>query len=634
MPSYKAPLDDIRFVLNQVVGMKNLAALPAFETVDEGTVNGFLDVTAQYAQEVLTPLNASGDAQGCTYDRDQKAVTTPDGFVEAYQQFCELGLTALACDPDFGGLGMPQVLNTAVGEMFCSANMSFGMYPGLSHGAYNALAAYGTDEQKRIYLPKLVSGQWTGTMCLTEPGCGTDLGLMKTKAQALEDGSYKITGEKIFISAGEHDLAENICHLVLAKIEDPSTPPGIKGVSLFLVPKFIPDEGGSVGARNSAYCTGLEEKMGIHANSTCKMFFDGAVGHLVGEAGGGMRAMFVMMNEARLGVGLQGLGLSEVSYQNALNYAQERLQGRAFERMQNVEAVDPIIVHPDVRRELLTMKATTEGDRALILWASYQLDLSLKHPDEALRRQAKNVLDYLIPIVKAHLTDNAVNNTNSGMQIFGGHGYIREHGMEQFNRDARITRLYEGTNGIQALDLIGRKTLDKNLAPYYFREISADLKSAVKARVPMRLLYPFAVALLRLRLRTLMLRLGALIRGRKGLARTLEQAAGVSYDYLKMASYVAVGHMWIKMATAAQESLAKGMGNEVFYRSKIETAHFYMKKILPLAAAHDKTMSSGADVLMKMSVDLFEHGQGDVAASFQDLPAPVVRKPWLKFLNW
>ena len=611
MPSYKAPLDDMRFVLNEVLDVAQLSRIPDFSQVDKPTINQFLEEIAKMAEDVLFPLNATGDREGCVHDRETKAVKTPTGFKDAYKQFCEAGLTGFACDPKFGGLGMPIVLNTALSEMFCSANLSFGMYPGLSHGAYNALHEYGTDEQKNTYLPKLVSGEWSGTMCLTEPQCGTDLGLIKTKAVKNADGSYAISGTKIFISAGEHDLTENICHLVLAKIEAPDTPAGIKGISLFIVPKLLPEGM----AHNNVTCGRIEEKMGIHGNSTCEMNFDGAKGWLVGEPHKGMKAMFVMMNEARLGVGLQGLGLSEVAYQNGLNYALERVQSPPIDQKGEHVSVT-IINHPDVRRELLSIKAAVEGERMLAYWLSMQLDISQKDPDEAARAKAKAFVDLLTPIVKAHFTENAVENTNSAIQVFGGHGYIKEHGMEQFNRDARITRLYEGTNGIQGLDLIGRKVLKENLLPGYLRLLLQDLIAAKKNGVSLCLLWPVARRAWTLRWIAMKLRLRALFGTLLRRMAFMRDAAGMSTDYCKLMSLVVIGHMWVKMADTATQKLAANPEGGVrdFYETKIKTARFYMKKVMPQAAAYSGAIGGGTKALMDIPADKFAHAQTTIGA--------------------
>lgn len=624
MPSYKAPLDDMRFVLNDVLGVSSLTHIPDFAAVDDATTGQFLAEVAKLAEDVLFPLNATGDQEGCHYHRDTRSVSTPKGFKEAYQQFCAAGLPGFACDPAFGGLGMPAVLNTALSEMFCSANMAFGMYPGLSHGAYNALHAYGTDAQKQTYLPKLVSGEWTGTMCLTEPHCGTDLGLIKTKAVLQPDGSYKISGTKIFISAGEHDMAENIVHLVLARIDAPDTPAGIRGISLFVVPKFIE------GQRNDVYCGRIEEKMGIHANSTCEMNFENATGTLVGDAHKGMRAMFVMMNEARLGVGLQGLGLSEAAYQNAVIYAQDRKQGQPIDQKAGSAedtAAIAIIGHPDVRRDLLAMRAQIEGARMLAYWTALQLDLSVKAPDAGARKKAKALLDFLTPVVKAHMTDNAVDHANAAMQIFGGHGYIREHGMEQYARDARITRIYEGTNSIQSLDMIGRKVLKENLLPSYLAALGDDVRAAKAAGVPAQMTASTtrAAAILKRVSRRLRCRvIFETVKSKLGMGgdtgAVLRDAAGMSVDYLRLSSLVVLGHMWLKMATAAQECLSdntlqspENAEIRAFYETKLQTAAFYYRRIMPQVAALAETLRDGADVLMAPAAAQFTHTQTNIA---------------------
>jgi len=617
MPVYKAPLDDMRFVLNEVLNVSGLAALPGFAgTVDDETTNQFLAEVAKMAEDVLFPLNESGDREGCLHHRDTRSVQTPKGFKEAYQQFCAAGLPAVACDQAYGGLGMPVTIHTALSEMVCSANMAFGMYPGLSHGAYNALYAYGTEEQKQKYLPRLVSGEWTGTMCLTEPQCGTDLGLIKTRAVAQDDGSYKISGTKIFISAGEHDLADNILHLVLARIDDPSTPPGIKGISLFLVPKMID------GARNPVFCGRIEEKMGIHANSTCEMNFENATGWLVGEAHKGMRAMFVMMNEARLGVGLQGLGLSEVAYQNAVHYASERRQGQPIDQKAGAEGAGDavaIINHPDVRRELLTMKAEVEAGRMLAYWAAYQLDTAHHHADKTVQKKAKATVDLLTPVIKAHLTDNAVSHANAAMQVYGGHGYIREHGVEQYARDARITRIYEGTNGIQALDLMGRKVLKENLMPAYLDAVAADVRRAKEAGVPAEITRALAktagiVKRVTRRLRFRVIR--ETVKSKIGLGGdpggAIRDAAGVATDYLALVSLLAFGHMWVKMAAVAERRLRDNAPQREFYETKRQTAAFYFKRVMPLAASLEIRLKDRADSLMALDGAQFLHTQTTV----------------------
>ena len=458
MPTYTAPLRDMQFVLHEMLNVESTyKAFPAYQDLDAPTINQILEEAGKFASEVIQPLNQIGDRDGCTRNPDG-SVTTPAGFRAAYQSFIEAGWPALACDPAYGGQGLPLLVNAALYEMLNSANQAWAMYPGLSHGAYECLHAHGTPEQKNVYLKKLVSGEWTGTMCLTESHCGTDLGLLKTQATPLPDGSYTITGTKIFISSGDHDLGTNILHLVLARL--PGAPEGTKGISLFVVPKFLPNTDGSVGARNAVECGSLEHKMGIHGNSTCVMNFDGAIGTLVGEQHKGLNAMFVMMNSARLGVGMQGLGLTEVAYQNSVTYARDRLQMRSLKGPKAPEKpADPIIVHPDVRRMLLTQRAWAEGGRAFSYWVAQMIDVEINSQDEKEREAVADLVALLTPIVKAFLTDNAFASANEGMQVYGGHGYIAEWGVEQFVRDARINMIYEGTNGIQALDLLGRKVL-------------------------------------------------------------------------------------------------------------------------------------------------------------------------------
>jgi alkylation response protein AidB-like acyl-CoA dehydrogenase len=462
MGQYVAPIRDMQFVLHEFLNVtEEFKNLPAYQEIDADIINQVLEEGAKFTQEVLFPLNHSGDREGCHYDAATKTVTTPKGFKEAYKQYVEGGWAALACDPEYGGQGLPVSLNNSFYEMLNSANQAWTMYPGLSHGAYECLKEHGTDDQKKFYLPKLVSGEWTGTMCLTEAHCGTDLGLLRSKAEPQADGTYKITGSKIFISAGEHDVSENIVHLVLARL--PDAPEGSKGISLFLVPKFLPNADGSIGERNPIFCGAIEEKMGIHGNSTCQMNLDGAVGTLIGQPHKGLNAMFVFMNAARLGVGMQSLGLTEVAYQNALVYAKDRIQMRSLSGPKAPDKpADPIIVHPDVRRMLLTAKAYAEGARALTSYVALQIDRELNHPDEEVRKEAAGEVALLTPIVKAFITDNGWIATSEAMQVYGGHGYISEWGMEQYVRDARINMIYEGTNTIQSLDLLGRKILMDN----------------------------------------------------------------------------------------------------------------------------------------------------------------------------
>jgi len=623
MPNYKTPLDDMRFVLNEVLNIGSLAKFDNFKDAEFSVEmsNQFLAEVAKFSEDVLFPLNIIGDTEGCTYSAADKKVKTPTGFKEAYKQFCELGLSGISCNPKYEGMGMPQVMNTALSEIFCSSNMSFAMYPGLTHGAYNALHEYGTDKLKDIYLPKFVSGQWGGTMCLTEPQCGTDLGLIKTKAVKQDDGSYKITGTKIFISSGEHDLTENICHLVLARVDDSSTPKGIKGISLFIVPKIKPLESGELGEANSLYCGAIEEKMGIHGNSTCEIVFEEASGHLVGDLHKGMKAMFIMMNEARLGVGLQGLALSEVSYQNAVTYALERIQSPRIDKKSSEEVKSATIInHPDVRREILTIKSAVEGGRMLAYWLSMQLDISQRSKDKEEQQSAQKIVDLLTPVVKAHLTDNAVENTNSAMQVYGGHGYIKEHGMEQYNRDARITRIYEGTNGIQALDLIGRKVMYQNLLPHYLKLLKRDLKRASSNGVSSEFIKPVKVAAKKIKAATRRLQLKGFIakmRGNLGLAMC--DIAGVSTDYLKLLSLVSMGHMWVRMVEKAELHLKENQDGKEFYETKIKTARFYMEKIMPQSLALEIAIKNGASTLMDISESDFEHRQTNIAEDIAPL---------------
>ncbi|MDB5816767.1 MAG: acyl-CoA dehydrogenase, partial [Rhizobacter sp.] len=459
MPQYNPPLRDMQFVMHELLNVaEEFRALPAHAEVDIDTINAVLEEGGKFARDVVFPLNQSGDEEGCVLNTTTHEVTAPKGFKEAYEKYVEGGWPALSCDPAYGGQGLPLTVNQCFYEMLNSANQAWTMYPGLSHGAYEALHAHGTDEQKAMYLPRLTSGQWTGTMCLTEPHCGTDLGLLRSKSTPQGDGTYKITGQKIFISAGEHDLAENIIHLVLARL--PDAPSGSKGISLFVVPKFIPNADGSLGARNTLFCGGLEHKMGIHGNATAQIVLEDAVGTLVGQPHKGLAAMFVMMNAARLGVGMQSQGLTEVAYQNAVVYAKDRIQMRSLSGVKAPDKpADPIIVHPDVRKMLLTARAYAEGGRALCVWTALQLDKELSSNDETVRRDCADMVALVTPIVKAFITDNAWIATSACMQVFGGHGYIREWGMEQYVRDARINMIYEGTNTIQSLDLLGRKVL-------------------------------------------------------------------------------------------------------------------------------------------------------------------------------
>ncbi|PWC87232.1 acyl-CoA dehydrogenase [Azospirillum sp. TSH100] len=591
MPIYKAPLEDVRFVLDEIVGLDKLSALPGYEDATPELVGQVLEEGAKLCEEVLFPLNQSGDGEGCHFENGE--VRTPKGFKEAYSTYIEAGWQGLACDPAYGGQGLPKLVNIMLEEFICSANLSFGMYPGLSLGAYNALAMYGSDELKQRFLPKLVDGTWSGTMCLTEPHCGTDLGIIRTKAVPAEDGSFKITGTKIFISAGEHDLTENILHLVLARL--PDAPAGTRGISLFLVPKFMPNADGTPGARNGVACGSIEHKMGIKASSTCVMNFEDATGWLVGEPHKGMRAMFVMMNAARLAVGIQGLGLAEVSYQNAVNYARERLQGRSLSGVKAPDKpADPIIVHPDVRRNLLTARAYGEGARALGALVAYHLDVAEKHPDARTRRDADEFVQLMTPIVKALFTDIGFESANITVQVHGGHGFIWETGVEQYVRDARICQIYEGTNGIQALDLVGRKLPQDvgRLLRHFFHPVGRDIEAAMEKDELGEFVMPLAKAFAKLQQAT------ALI-AQKGL-KDPEEAGAAASDYLRLFGLVALGWSWLTMVEKAQAKLAAGEGNASFYEAKIKTARFYMTKLLPQTNSLFITIAAGAKPLMEL----------------------------------
>ena len=591
MPNYKPPLRDMQFVLHELLhAVETLQQIPRYADLDADTVNAVLEEGGKFATDVIFPINLSGDAQGCKLDQAQHAVATPDGFRAAYRQYIDAGWAALACEPEYGGQGLPVVVNQLFYEMLNSANQAWAMYPGLTHGAYAALHAHGTESQKRLYLPHLTSGEWTGTMCLTEPHCGTDLGLLRTRAELLANGSYAITGNKIFISAGEHDLADNIVHLVLARL--PDAPPGIKGISLFIVPKFHVQDDGTLGARNGIFCGGLEHKMGIHGNATCQMVLEGAVGTLVGQANKGMQAMFVMMNAARLGVGNQSLGLTEVAFQNALAYAHERQQMRALRGPQaKNQPADPILVHPDVRKMLLTAKAYAEAGRALQCYCSVLLDQEHQHPDAQARQQAGEMLALLTPVVKAFITDNGWLSTSACLQVFGGHGYIREWGMEQFVRDARINMIYEGTNTIQALDLLGRKVLSNNGASLRsFGKLIAGLVAEEGVNEKMaEFITPIA------KLGDQMTKFTTEI-GFKAFQNPDEMGAAAS-DYLRVVGHMVFGYFWARMAQAALRQIAAGT-TDPFYVAKLQTARFYFARLFPETASLMRSARSGAGSLM------------------------------------
>lgn len=591
MPTYNPPVRDMQFVLHEVLNVADeLKALPAHAETDADTINAVIEEAGKFASEVTFPLNISGDEEGCVLDKATHEVKTPKGFKDAYAKYVEGGWPALSCDPAFGGQGLPFVVNQCLFEMLNSANQAWTMYPGLSHGAYEALAAHGTDEQKKTYLPKLTSGEWTGTMCLTEPHCGTDLGLLRTKAEPQADGTYRITGSKIFISAGEHDMTSNIIHLVLARL--PDAPKGSKGISLFVVPKFKVKADGSLGERNPIFCAGLEHKMGIHGNATAQIVIEGATGTLVGEPNKGLAAMFVMMNAARLGVGNQSLGLTEVAYQNALAYAKDRLQMRSLSgvKAKDKEA-DPIIVHPDVRKMLLTAKAYAEGGRALQIFCTLLLDKEHNHPDEKVRKDSGELVALLTPIVKAFITDNGHIATNSCMQVFGGHGFIKEWGMEQFVRDNRINMIYEGTNTIQSLDLLGRKVLGNNGASLKkFGKLVGKLVEEEGVNEKMaEFINP--IAMLGDQLTKFTTEIGF-----KGFQNP-DEVGAAAVDYLRVAGHFVFGYLFARMAQVALREIAAG-NTDPFYVAKLQTARFYFAKLFPETATLMRTARAGSKVLM------------------------------------
>lgn len=596
MPRYDAPIRDIQFILHDLLALESYGNLPGFEDATADTVDAILEEAGKFAKEVLHPLNMVGDAQGCKRNADA-SVKTPDGFPEAYAQLVDNGWPLLGVTTEMGGQGLPYVLNIAVNEMTSSANMAFGMYPGLTRGAFEALMAGGSDAQKAKYGPKMASGAWAGTMNLTEPHCGTDLGMMKTKAVPQGDGSYKITGQKIWISGGEQDLTENIIHLVLAKIE--GAPDSIKGVSLFVVPKYIVNDDGSLGARNTATCGGLEEKMGIHGNATCVMNYDGATGWLIGEENKGMRTMFVMMNEARLGVGLQGLAQAEIAYQNAADFARDRLQGRALTGPKNPDGpADPIIVHPDVRRMLMDSRAFIEGARAFIYWTGLYGDLQEKSPDEKTREKAKDYMALMTPVLKAFLTDRGLKACNDGLQLHGGSGFTKEWGMEQFVRDIRIALIYEGTNGVQALDLVGRK-LSANGGRAMFT-FFAEMDDFINTHEGNDDLAAFLAPLKKAKAE---LQDGTTWLMQNGLT-DFNNAGAASNDFLHLFGLTALAYMWARMAQIATQKKAEG-ATDPYYNDKLIVAHYYMERVLPETSAHLAKLKTGAGTMMALAADRF-----------------------------
>ncbi|WP_326538424.1 acyl-CoA dehydrogenase C-terminal domain-containing protein [Pseudorhodoferax sp.] len=596
MPIYNPPLRDMRFVMHELLGaVDELTRLPAHADIDADTLDAVLEQAGKFAAEVTAPLNSNGDAEGCTLDKATHEVRTPKGFKQAYATYIEGGWPSLSCDPEYGGQGLPLVLNQCLYEMLNSANQAWTMYPGLSHGAYEALHVHGTPEQKALYLPKLTSGEWTGTMCLTEPHCGTDLGLLRSKAEPQADGSYKITGQKIFISAGEHDMAANIVHLVLARL--PDSPPGSKGISLFVVPKFLANADGTLGARNAITCGALEHKMGIHGNATCQMNLDGAIGTLVGQPHKGLAAMFVMMNTARLGVGNQSLGLTEVAYQNAAAYAKDRLQMRALSGPKAPDKpADPIIVHPDVRKMLLTARAYAEGGRALAMYTALLIDRELSSDDEDERKACADQVALLTPIIKAFMTDNGWIATSHCMQVYGGHGYIHEWGMEQFVRDARINMIYEGTNTIQALDLLGRKVLGDNGAR--LKQFGKLIQQFVEDEGTDEAMQEFVNPLADLgdKVTKLTMELGMKAMG------NADEVGAAAVDYLRITGHLVYAYLWARMAKVA---LAKKDSGDPFYTAKLHTARFYFAKLLPETAGLIRSARAGLAPLMAMDEALF-----------------------------
>ncbi len=596
MQTYKAPLRDMRFLLHEVFDATDPPPRPGEEALAPDLIDSILEEAGRFVEEVLAPLNASGDEEGCHYENG--VVRTPKGFKAAYDLFREGGWTALACDSDYGGQGLPESVNKLVEEMICSANLSFSLYPGLSRGAYQALRDHGAEDLKRRFLPKLASGVWSGTMCLTEPHCGTDLGMLRTRAVPQADGSYLLSGNKIFISAGEHDLTENIIHLVLARL--PDAPAGSRGISLFLVPKFLPDAEGRPGARNGVLCTAIEHKMGIKASATCQLTFENAKGWLVGAPHRGLAAMFTMMNSERLSVGIQGLAIGEAAYQSAVAYARERIQGRSLSGVKNPDQpADPIIVHPDVRRMLLSMRAYTEGCRALGVWVAHALDAIERSAEPAAREKAEDFTALMTPIVKALFTDLGFDAASMGVQVYGGHGYIRDHGVEQYVRDARITMIYEGTNGIQALDLVGRK-LGAHYGRFlrgFFHPVAAFIAAHKEDAAIGKMVHGLEKAFGALQLATAHIAEAGL--------RDPEEAGAAASEYLRLFGLVALGFMWARMAKTAAAKLASGAEDAAFYHAKLVTARFYMERILPQAGALYLAIKSGKQAMMGLEEAAF-----------------------------
>ena len=596
MPSYTGPVEDFRFLINEFLDLEACSDLPSLAEVDEEIVDAVLSEGARFCESVLQPLNAAGDQAGCRLDKSD--VVTPEGFGEAYRTYCENGWPGLTSSPEFGGQGMPHILGIAMSEMITAANTSWGMYAALSQGAWELIHAHGSEEQKQAWLPKMIAGEWTGTMNLTEPHCGTDLGLVRTRAERAEDGSYRISGTKIWISAGEHDLADNIVHLVLART--PDAPEGTRGLSLFIVPKRLIDDNGEAGERNGVTCAGIDHKMGIRASATCEMVYDNAVGYLIGEEQKGLNLMFTMMNEARLGTGIQGLGLASVAYQNAAAFAQERLQGRSLDGARYPDKpADPIIVHPDVRRMLMTSKAFVEGARALASFTALQLEMEHRHPDAGKREQAGHWVALMTPIIKAYFTDMGFKVTSLAMQVHGGAGYIVDTGVEQFMRDARISMIYEGTNGVQALDLVGRKLTAANgeTVKSFFDAVEKLIAECGEDESMQEFVQPLEEATGRLKNTT-----GEVYRR---MASNPLEAGAASVDYLNLFALTAMAWAWTGQARAARAGLKDGSAGEAFYRAKLDTARFFMARMLPETLGLERKILAGCETLMALDEAAF-----------------------------
>ncbi|RFF27773.1 MULTISPECIES: acyl-CoA dehydrogenase C-terminal domain-containing protein [unclassified Wenzhouxiangella] len=596
MPSYTGPVEDFQFLIKEFLDLETCSDLPSLGDLDNDLIDAVLGEGARFCESALQPLNASGDAAGCRLEGDE--VTTPEGFRDAYRTYCENGWPGLTAPPEFGGQGMPHILGIAMSEMITAANTSWGMYAALSHGAWELISARGSEAQKRTWLPKMIAGEWTGTMNLTEPHCGTDLGLVRTRAERRDGGSYSISGTKIWISAGEHDLAENIVHFVLART--PDAPKGTRGLSLFIVPKFLVDEDGELGERNGVTCAGLDHKMGIRGSATCEMVYDKAVGYLFGEEQQGLPLMFSMMNGARLGTGIQGLGLASVAYQNAVEFARERLQGRSLDGARYPDKpADPIIVHPDVRRMLMTSKAFVEGARGLAVYTALQLDIEHNHPDADQRERASHWVALMTPIIKAYFTDMGFEVTSLAMQVHGGAGYIVDTGVEQFMRDARISRIYEGTNGIQALDLVGRKLTAANgeVVKSFFTEVDTLIGACRDDDGMSEFIEPLSEAAERLKKTTA----GVYQR----MAANPLEAGAASVDYLHLFALTAMAWSWVAQVHAARKAQAAGRLNDAIVENKTHTARFFMQRMLPEALGLVDKIAAGADTLMALDQDAF-----------------------------